>query len=66
MRDRRKHGRPPCPHCSSDWSKVIDSGLNTGPVESFARLRQCLECDHRWKTLEINSTHHIWVENTHP
>lgn len=67
--DRRKverGGKPPCPHCGSDLSKVIDSGMPSTDTTSYQRRRQCLDCHKRWTTYELNgpaeksATHNIW------
>lgn len=51
-------GKPPCPKCQSDRSKVIDSGVEylEVPEDAYPRQRQCLACAHRWFTFEQNST----------
>jgi transcriptional regulator NrdR family protein len=51
---RETGGKPPCPRCGSDHSKVIDSGM--GKTPAYARIRECLNqsCLHRWITLEQN------------
>jgi len=62
-RDRRKverSGKPPCPRCGSDASKVIDTGMPTSNALEYRRRRLCERCDYRWTTLEINiDTQHM-------
>lgn len=57
--DRRKvyrGGKPPCPKCGHDESRVIDSGPDyvEVPEDVYARQRRCKLCDHRWFTYEQN------------
>jgi hypothetical protein len=41
---------PLCPKCGSEESKVM--GRYTSQDNDCVRERRCLECDHRWKTLQ--------------
>ena len=41
---------PSCPKCGSEESKVM--GRYTSQDNDCVRERRCLECDHRWKTLQ--------------
>jgi hypothetical protein len=51
-------GKPPCPDCGSDDSRVIDSGMPTMQPDVYLRRRACVGCGHRWTTYEHNSRAH--------
>lgn len=40
-----------CPKCQDDMTEVIDSRVMPYGVR---RRRECLVCDHRWTTVEID------------
>ncbi len=40
----------PCPKCSTVKTKVIDT--NTGTKNIRIRRRICLQCNHRWYTIQ--------------
>lgn len=40
-----------CPNCKGRYSFVVDS--RPTPT-STRRRRKCLDCDHRWTTMEVN------------
>jgi transcriptional regulator NrdR family protein len=40
-----------CANCDSPNSKILWTRRDT--VESKARKRQCLDCEHTWLTLEL-------------
>jgi len=41
-----------CPVCGGKRSKVVDSRPNHDG-DGRVRLRECLDCDHRFPTLEV-------------
>ena len=42
-----------CPSCSNVRSAVIDKRYNQDSSVN-RRRRKCLNCDHRWSTIEVN------------
>lgn len=51
---KERGGKPPCPRCHSDRSRVIDSDVEyvTAPDDVYLRQRACLACGRRWITAE--------------
>lgn len=50
-----------CPECGLiDHSKVTDSRLYKNVVR---RTRKCLDCNHAWKTYEINEDKYSYLES---
>lgn len=40
----------PCPQCSTIRTKVVDTNINAQKIR--IRRRICLQCDHRWYTIQ--------------
>ena len=51
---KERGGKPPCPRCHSDRSKVIDSDLEYVAAldDVYLRKRECKACGRRWVTAE--------------
>ena len=41
-----------CPKCASTETKVVDSRSTTEPAGNIRRRRECLDCGHRFSTVE--------------
>lgn len=57
--DRDSTGKPPCPKCANDTSRVINCGIlrvpqPEGHPDSFPRQRKCKSCGYVWVTFEQN------------
>ena len=44
-----------CPHCGASENRVYDSRANRFGIR---RRRECLNCGHRWVTLEQEEKHY--------
>lgn len=49
---RDTSGKPPCPTCGYDHSKVTESGRTSTREGAYERRRVCLNCGTRWFTAE--------------
>lgn len=49
-------GKPSCPQCGGDYSRVVESRPSAEHAGSFRRRRRCLSCQWVFTTLEVSAS----------
>lgn len=62
--DGREHMR--CPKCNYLGNKVtqtVSASSQDKTVKGIGRKRKCYNCEHRWRTIEINTLSPLFIAN---